>query len=112
MSTFAKPCLGVNGRRCPNNTRNPGSRCDTCRSAWNIARGSSTARGYGSDHKALRAQWAPKVSTGMVTCARCGLPIQRHEPWDLGHSDDRASYRGPEHADCNRGGRPRQLVDL
>jgi hypothetical protein len=57
------------------------------------ARGSTTERGYGAAHQALRAQWKFKVDTGTV----------------LGHDDsNRNKYAGPEHAnECNRaaGGR-------
>lgn len=68
---------------------------------------SSTARGYGSQHKQLRKQWAAYVTGGTVTCARCGRLIEPGTPWDLGHSDDRTTWTGPEHASCNRaaGGR-------
>ena len=69
-----------------------------------LGRPSSTQRGYGSAHRRLRAQWAPTVATGTVRCWRCGKPISAGQAWDLGHDDDnRDVYRGPEHADCNRG---------
>lgn len=58
---------------------------------------------YQRAHRRLRAQWAPQVATGGVTCWRCGHPIGAREPWDLGHDDDPTYYRGPEHAACNRG---------
>lgn len=64
---------------------------------------STTARGYGADHRAERARWAPLVAAGNATCWRCGHPIAPHAPWDLGHDDwDRTRYRGPEHRRCNR----------
>lgn len=72
--------------------------------------GTTTERGYGPDHRQLRATWAPRVARGTVRCWRCGEPIHRGEPWDLGHDDhNRHRYRGPEHATCNRsaGGRQR-----
>lgn len=64
--------------------------------------GGTTARGYGRKHQEQRKQWAPLVATGTVRCARCGKKIKRGQPWDLGHTDDRASYHGPEHTSCNR----------
>jgi hypothetical protein len=64
---------------------------------------STTARGYGAQHQALRKEWAPLVATGQVTCPRCGWPISPSQAWDLGHDDhDRTVYRGPEHQRCNR----------
>jgi hypothetical protein len=76
------------------------------------ARGTTTERGYGAAHQALRAQWKRNVDTGNVLCARCGEPIRPDQTWDLGHNDsDRSKYAGPEHANqCNRaaGGRMAQ----
>jgi hypothetical protein len=70
------------------------------------------ARGYGATHKRLRRQWARIVNAGGVECARCGRLIFPGELWDLGHSDDRTAYTGPEHQICNRsaggGTAPRQ----
>jgi hypothetical protein len=62
---------------------------------------SATARGYGYTHQKLRAQWEPKVATGNLTCPRCTKPILPGQPWQLGHTDDRTGYNGPEHARCN-----------
>ena len=65
--------------------------------------GSTAARGYGREHRQLRARWAPKVAAGAVDCWRCGRCIEPGEPWDLGHDDDdRTVYRGPECRRCNR----------
>jgi hypothetical protein len=62
-----------------------------------------SARGYGKAHRKLRAKWAPIVATGRVVCWRCGHPIGKGEPWDMGHDDlDRRKYKGPEHVACNR----------
>lgn len=64
----------------------------------------TTARGYGSRHRAERERWWPTVEAGLAQCWRCGQVIQPGEPWDLGHDDhDRTIYRGPEHRGrCNR----------
>ena len=71
-------------------------------------RQSTTARGYGHVHQQLRKRWAPRVATGLVACARCGLPLEAGQAWDLGHVDgDRSRYSGPEHRnskDCPEGG--------
>lgn len=81
------------------------------------SRPSASQRGYGGEHRRLRAQWAPKVAAGTVRCARgaackqaelideqlVGGLIDPASTWDLGHDDrDRGRYLGPEHAECNR----------
>jgi hypothetical protein len=48
---------------------------------------SSTARGYGIEHKKLRVQVARIVKAGNARCARCGELIAPGEEWDLGHDD-------------------------
>lgn len=81
-------------------------------------RGMTTSeRGYGAVHQAIRAQFSPAVAMGRTRCARgafcfeaeevdgvmVGGLIRPGEPWDLGHVDgDRSRYSGPEHARCNR----------
>src|SRR5512132_1426549 len=63
-----------------------------------MARLTTTQRGYGANHQALRKAWARKVAAGSIGCARCGLKILPGEPWDLGHVDgDRSRYTRPEH---------------
>lgn len=64
--------------------------------------GSSSARGYGAAHQALRERWRPVVEAGGVTCHRCQRLIPAGAPWDLGHTEDRRAYTGPEHRHCNR----------
>jgi hypothetical protein len=64
--------------------------------------GSTAARGYGHAHERERARWKPKVEAGLVHCARCRQPIEPGRPWDLGHTDDRTTWTGPEHVTCNR----------
>lgn len=64
-------------------------------------------RGYGANHRRVRAEVARAVDAGRVVCWRCGERIIPGEPWDLGHDDSpRAKalgiYRGPEHRHCSR----------
>ena len=73
-----------------------------CRAAAERARGSSSARGYGRAHQAVREAVREDVEAGTTDCARCGLRILPGEAWDLGHTDDRTGWTGPEHARCNR----------
>lgn len=67
-----------------------------------MARRTTTARGYDAKHKAERKRLAPAVARGDYSCARCGEPIEPGQPWDLGHTDDRTGWTGPEHEHCNR----------
>jgi hypothetical protein len=72
--------------------------------------GNTTARGYGSAHQRERRRWARELKRlGVLPCARCGGDIYDGQPFDLGHTDDRTTYTGPEHVRCNRadGGRRR-----
>lgn len=62
----------------------------------------TSERGYGTRHQELRRLVAKRVRAGTEACARCGLPIQPDEPFDLDHSDDRKTYLGPSHSRCNR----------
>lgn len=59
-------------------------------------------RGYDHRHDNERRRWEPKVNAGLVDCVRCRRPIQPGSAWDLGHTDDRSAWSGPEHASCNR----------
>lgn len=99
-----KPCPGRCGALIPRARR----ACPTCAAQREAERGSQAERGYGREHKRLRAWWAPQVERGEVDCANpvCLEPTRRimpGTPWDLGHTEDRSTYRGPEHARCNRG---------
>jgi hypothetical protein len=62
-------------------------------------------------HKGLRARLAPVVASGRAVCnetvcleERAGRTraITPGTPWDLAHSDDGLTYKGPAHARCNR----------
>lgn len=50
----------------------------------------------------VRAELAPRVEAGGMSCCRCGEPIEPGTPWDLGHVDGTLKYAGPEHRACNR----------
>ena len=73
-----------------------------------MAKLSAWRRGYGAEHRRLRALIAPEVEAGNAACWRCGNPILPRQAFDLGHHDvDRSKYMGPEHAlarDCPAGG--------
>ena len=97
MIRLMKPCLGGCGRL----TR--GSRCSTCKAKNEAKRGTTAKRGYGASHQRLRRQIATIVDAGHGFCTRCGGHIAPGTPWDLDHTDDRAGYRGPSCASCNRG---------
>lgn len=90
---------------CPELSLNP--RCPDHASAYEQRRGTRQQRGYGAEHDALRRRWKPKVDRGTVYChARtCLEPIRLILPgtaWDLGHTEDRTAWTGPEHQRCNR----------
>lgn len=68
----------------------------------------TSARGYGTAHQRERARWERIIAAGGVMCARqgprcVGKPIQPGQAWDLGHTDDRTAWTGPECVPCNRG---------
>ena len=62
----------------------------------------TTQRGYGAAHQALRRKVKRTVDAGIAHCWRCGRWLDPEQPWHLGHDDhDRSLYRGPECVPCN-----------
>ena len=91
-------------RRCPTLVPTDAYRgmCDTCRKAWDKARGTREERGYGHDHQRTRADIQTDMDRGTpYHCARCGEPIEPGQPWHLDHNADRTGYLGPSHDLCN-----------
>ncbi|WP_313280480.1 hypothetical protein [Timonella senegalensis] len=89
--------------KCPRILTDGSTICVWCKREKDRARGTSTQRGYGSAHQTERARWQAKIDAGEeVACTRCWRQILPGTPWDLGHSDSRTFYTGPEHATCNR----------
>ncbi|WP_205849881.1 AAA family ATPase [Nakamurella flava] len=74
----------------------------------------TVSRGYGVEHRALRQRWSDLLAAGQtVPCAcehrdcphhagPCLTVITSATPWDLGHTDDRRDWTGPECVPCNR----------
>ena len=91
------PCTGCTDLAPPGK-----SQCATCQRETARNRGTTTERGYGAPHKALRAHWQTLITRQPQPCTRCGQPITTHDTWHLDHDDhDRSKYRGPSHATCN-----------
>lgn len=78
--------------------------CPACAASRDVWRGTTSQRGYGAAHQRERARYIAMQRRGVaLTCARCGQPIKAGDAWDLGHTDDRTAWLGPEHAAaCNR----------
>lgn len=90
-------------KRCPRLIPNTARYCTEHATAYEARRGTPTMRGYGAEHKRLRAQWQTRITRGdLIPCSRCGHPITPGQPWDLDHADNRRAYLGPAHARCNR----------
>lgn len=75
---------------------------------------STNDRGYGSQHQQQRAGWQRRLDRGETfrcccdreTCTKhdgqCPTIITASSAWDLGHTDDRSGWTGPECVPCNR----------
>lgn len=73
-------------------------------------RRSSAERGYGHEHRGVRARLLPQAYG--QACTRCGRPMMPGQPLDLDHAEDRTTYLGFAHASCNRaaGARKRNSI--
>lgn len=72
--------------------------------------GTTKQRGYGAEHQAKRADWAPVVAAGQAYCAEVICLEERDgrsrwiapgSRWHLAHAADQQGYRGPAHGRCN-----------
>jgi hypothetical protein len=65
-------------------------------------RGTTTQRGYGTDHRRARTVNERRMTErGYLTCVRCGGRIGQGEAWAQDHNEDRSGYLGPSHEICN-----------
>src|SRR5690349_12713723 len=72
--------------------------------------GSTTERGYGTEHQRERRRLIPIVRREGAQCQAdvCLMPSRFMPPgtqpreWDLGHTLARTAWTGPEHRKCNR----------
>lgn len=91
-------------RRCPKCHRliTAGRRyCPIHQAEYEAKRGTTTARGYGSDHQRERERIQQRIDAGeSVHCWSCGVRLQGRA-WHLDHNDDRNGYRGPRCVTCN-----------
>ncbi len=105
------------GRRCPGATTLPDGRRQACpviltngerycpkhARDYERRRGTRQARGYGATPDRARALWQGRIDHGeTVRCVTCGVQLHGRA-WDLGHTEDRARYLGPQCEPCNRG---------
>lgn len=96
----SRVCKGADSRGCPAaSIAASGSLCPSCAQAREVARGSSSARGYGYKHKA-RSVRERSLAVGKV-CHFCKQPILAGQPLALDHTEDRSAYRGVAHFSCN-----------
>jgi len=96
-----RPCLDCG--QLTNQTRCPQHQTQHQRAKDN-RRGTTSQRGYDTQHQHERQAWTPIVNAGQAQCRRCGQPITPGTAWDLGHPDtENPAPKAPEHAyACNR----------
>ena len=84
-------------RACPTILTSGERYCTRHARQYEARRGTSTQRGYGVDHRALRADWQRRIDAGeIVMCADgCGARIAGRM-WQLGHDHQRGGYLGPQ----------------
>ena len=95
------------GERCPRILTQGQRYCPQHALEYEQRRGTPAQRGYDTEHQKLRRTWQARLDAGeIIHCARCGSRINPRA-WDLGHTEDRAAWTGPECVGCNRadGGR-------
>lgn len=86
---------------------------------------SNTARGYGIAHIRARERYARAMDRdGPIRCActrpecarhdelQCPEMLDNDRDWDLGHTDDRTAWTGPECVPCNRGAGARRATQV
>lgn len=106
-----RPCLGLPGQPCGRLTDRPGSRCPTCSSARERARGTRHQRGYDAAHETRRKALLAALRPG-EPCDRCDQPMWPSQALDAAHPHDRPLRTHPdsvadhlEHHPCNIGAR-------
>lgn len=85
------------------------------RSRMPAIRKTTVEQGYGAAHAAERKRWQERLDQGdtvRCACQRADCPhhltpgcltvISSSSTWDLGHTDDRTGWTGPECVPCNR----------
>lgn len=79
------------------------SYCDEHQAERDRARGTTKQRGYSGRHQSTRAEIVAAMEQGtVIRCVTC-TSILTPDTFDLGHTDDRTGYVGPQCANkCNR----------
>ncbi len=81
-----------------------GTKCGLCAKERSQRKGTTSSRGYGRHHQAVRMSWQRSIDDPRraVVCTICKEDVNPGEEWDLDHTEDRMGYRGPAHSSCNR----------